>query len=625
MAFEVDPKFRKSGSRAKSRQAKRQRRRLTVLAVSALALSGIIAAVVLIFWPGEEGQQLTGTGTPQASPDDALAMVQVDGSDRAGIIAARAPFIDLAKDPMILNFGATTDDQKQQVMGPAELPVARVGAPAPDRLTLLRDDLVVQETRLVTTIPSSREDLAYFQVQRSQGIQELSQQPAARPSSGEEANAGNLVSVDGGDSSWGALITTGGQAQEDTATYIETEIENTTSVAPLLRESARQPLFDDVIVVAQTKRSLSAIAQSAGLSEDDARRAEQAAMRLLDAPSEVVPGSVVAMRVRPDIAGTRLLQMSVYLAQNYLGTLAGVGAGRFDTGADPWFGKDLLAQTQGQIAGPVGNREIRLLDAIYSAAIRNGMSTQMVGELIVLLSQQHDLDRFAAVGDTLTVLYANTPGTDGGGAGQFLFAGIQGPSGKLDCFVALEGRDNYRCYSRRGGGLSSSGIRGGLRVPVAGTKTSDFGPRLHPILNQLRAHNGVDWAAPTGTPVHAAAAGEISVAGQGGGYGNVIYIDHAQGMQTRYAHLDGFAPGLSAGKSVQAGDLIGFVGTTGRSTGPHLHFELWENGAPVDPIASGGASLAASAAVDALVDQIIRVESAGRADAATFASSTPGA
>lgn len=108
--------------------------------------------------------------------------------------------------------------------------------------------------------------------------------------------------------------------------------------------------------------------------------------------------------------------------------------------------------------------------------------------------------------------------------------------------------------------------------------------RMHPILGQARAHNGVDYAAATGTPVMATADGVVTARGVSGGYGNLVEIRHSNGYVTRYAHLNGFAPGVRAGGRVSQGEIIGYVGMTGLATGPHLHYEMHRNGGPVDPL-----------------------------------------
>jgi murein DD-endopeptidase MepM/ murein hydrolase activator NlpD len=111
--------------------------------------------------------------------------------------------------------------------------------------------------------------------------------------------------------------------------------------------------------------------------------------------------------------------------------------------------------------------------------------------------------------------------------------------------------------------------------------TSGFGMRVHPVLGGLRGHKGIDMAAPTGTPVYAPADGVVSKAEWFGAYGNFIAIGHGSELETRYGHLSRMA--VSAGQRVRKGDLIGYVGSTGRSTGPHLHYEVRVAGVAVDP------------------------------------------
>jgi murein DD-endopeptidase MepM/ murein hydrolase activator NlpD len=107
--------------------------------------------------------------------------------------------------------------------------------------------------------------------------------------------------------------------------------------------------------------------------------------------------------------------------------------------------------------------------------------------------------------------------------------------------------------------------------------------RMHPILRRIMPHNGVDYAATAGTPVRATADGSISWAQPRGGYGNLVEIQHPSGYSTRYAHLSGFASGVRPGAAVQQGEVVGFVGSTGLSTGPHLHYEVRRQGQPVNP------------------------------------------
>ncbi len=134
----------------------------------------------------------------------------------------------------------------------------------------------------------------------------------------------------------------------------------------------------------------------------------------------------------------------------------------------------------------------------------------------------------------------------------------------------------------RGQARLAKPFRGGFIRPVNGPIVSGFGMRYHPILKVNRMHNGVDIAAPHGTPIKAAADGEVIFAGYRRGYGNTLIIDHGGGVATLYAHCSALAVGEST--MVRQGQVIGYVGATGLATGPHLHFEVRRNGEPVNPL-----------------------------------------
>ena len=632
MSFDVDPAYRQSGRKARKRAVRRLVGRLLVFGGGGVAAVMTVVGLVWLVWPSGEGGGGADGDVAEATAADGIAdegfrLTQIETDPDQGIVAAMAPFLDLKRAPMILRFDKSESSVARSLAAPPALPAARVGPPAPGQLTLLTDDLVLQEMRFVATIPSSRDDLALFQAQRSRGIAELVE--ASRPGAPvAEAGAGNLVSIAGDEGSWGELVDTGGEAAADQAVYVETRIENTTSTVFAVRESERLPLYEDAIVVISAERTLLDVLVSNGLPEAGAQLIVQGAARQLGQGERLAPGSVVALRLRPEVSGPQLLQMSLYSPEAYVGTLAQVGAGRFEVGADPWIGDDLLNRTDAMRDRALATGDVRLLDALYSAAIRNGLSTTLVGELIVMMSQLYDLDRFAVAGDRVTILVASDPGPEGAGPGQILFAGIDGPSGQMPCYIVAAAGTGFSCYDFARGGSGGGGQLGaGLVVPTSGTLTSGFGPRMHPILRQLRNHNGVDWAAPTGTPVQAAAAGRVSLAGDGGGYGNVVYIDHPGGMQTRYAHLNAFAPAGGAGLGGEAGGATRVVRPTGRAPRPPPRFSGPLNGTPVDPLSTGGAGGGGGTgdgAVDALVAQIIRVESAGRADARNPLSTATG-
>jgi murein DD-endopeptidase MepM/ murein hydrolase activator NlpD len=146
-------------------------------------------------------------------------------------------------------------------------------------------------------------------------------------------------------------------------------------------------------------------------------------------------------------------------------------------------------------------------------------------------------------------------------------------------FIEPSGRADY--YTPEGKSLR----RAFLRTPVDFSRVSSTFDlhRMHPILNLIRAHKGVDYAAPVGTAVHAAGDGRVRYAGPNGGYGNVVEIDHSSGIVTVYGHLSRFHQGIHVGSRVSQGEVIAYVGMTGLATGPHLHYEYRVNGVFKNP------------------------------------------
>ncbi len=154
------------------------------------------------------------------------------------------------------------------------------------------------------------------------------------------------------------------------------------------------------------------------------------------------------------------------------------------------------------------------------------------------------------------------------------------------------GRSNYAIPFKQDGKIAYWDENGNslkkafLKAPLKFTRISSrfSNARLHPIYRVYRPHHGVDYAAPSGTPVHAVADGVVTSRGWGGGGGNTIWIKHARGYETGYLHLRGYASGISTGSRVKQGQTIGYVGSTGTSTGPHLDFRVRVNGKPIDPL-----------------------------------------
>ena len=196
-----------------------------------------------------------------------------------------------------------------------------------------------------------------------------------------------------------------------------------------------------------------------------------------------------------------------------------------------------------------------------------------------LLSNRLDLYKLEA-GDTVRILYqVNYFHGQQISMGDILAVEIS-HQGKLYRAYYFGEDGNGRYYDEHGQPLK----KGFETQPVPGSRiSSPFGVRVHPILGYLRMHTGIDYAAPTGTPIHAPSDGIVEFRGPKGGYGNTVILRHNDSMQTLYGHMSAFSANAAPGQRVRAGDIIGFIGTTGRSTGPHLHYEVRLNGVPVNP------------------------------------------
>jgi murein DD-endopeptidase MepM/ murein hydrolase activator NlpD len=226
---------------------------------------------------------------------------------------------------------------------------------------------------------------------------------------------------------------------------------------------------------------------------------------------------------------------------------------------------------------------VRLYQSIYETALRNQIPRPVIDELIRIYSYDIDFQRKAQPGDSFEVLYAGedeTPVADS--KNDVLFASLT-VGGEVKKFYRYQSTDDgiVDYYDETG----KSAKKFLVRKPVAlGIMRSGFGARKHPILGYTRAHTGVDWAAPMGTPIYASGNGTIETVGWQGGYGKYIKMRHANGYETAYGHMSAFARGMDVGTRVRQGQVIGFVGSTGLSTGSHVHYEIMINSRFVDPM-----------------------------------------
>jgi murein DD-endopeptidase MepM/ murein hydrolase activator NlpD len=220
--------------------------------------------------------------------------------------------------------------------------------------------------------------------------------------------------------------------------------------------------------------------------------------------------------------------------------------------------------------------------SLYQAAVEAEVPDRILIELIRAYSFDVDFQRDIQSGDSFEVVYETYVDEDGNLArsGDVLYAELilSGEPLRFYYFTPSSGFDDY--FNAKGESVRKTL----MRTPIDGARiSSGYGMRHHPVLGYSKMHKGVDFAAPRGTPIYAAGDGVVQRANRFSSYGNYIRIRHNGTYDTAYAHLQGFAKGIKAGTRVRQGDVIGYVGTTGRSTGPHLHYEVLENGGQTNP------------------------------------------
>lgn len=217
------------------------------------------------------------------------------------------------------------------------------------------------------------------------------------------------------------------------------------------------------------------------------------------------------------------------------------------------------------------------------SAQRAGLAHSMTMEMAEIFGYDIDFAQDLRKGDEFDVVYEQKVANGKTiGTGNILAARFtnRGKTYTAVRYVNKSGNANY--YTAEGNSMRKAFIR----TPVDFARISSVFSmgRKHPILNKIRAHKGVDYAAPRGTPIKATGDGKVLLAGRRGGYGNTVIIQHGDTYRTLYGHMQGFAKGVQTGGSVKQGQVIGYIGTTGLSTGPHLHYEFQVNGVHVDPL-----------------------------------------
>jgi len=263
------------------------------------------------------------------------------------------------------------------------------------------------------------------------------------------------------------------------------------------------------------------------------------------------------------------IKVSIYAKGNHLATVARNQGGDYVASTEP-IGND--AKTT-QVSSRAS-----LYSSFYHAALQQRIPADTIHKLLRVHSYDADFKQRVRPGDSFEMFFDGGSDDD---VGELLYTSmtIDGQTRKFFRFRTPDDVVDY--YDEQG----NSAKKFLMRNPVKGGRyTSGYGDRRHPLLKYLRQHTGVDWAAPSGTPILAAGDGTVEKVGREGGYGNYVRLRHANGFATAYGHMLRFAQGMEKGVAVKQGQVIGYVGSTGLSTGPHCHFEVMVNNSFVNPM-----------------------------------------
>ncbi|MDH5749452.1 MAG: M23 family metallopeptidase [Rhodospirillales bacterium] len=348
-------------------------------------------------------------------------------------------------------------------------------------------------------------------------------------------------------------------------------------------ESARELSFPGINVTGPLTQTLTAkhgdtlagMLVDAGVSNEDANVAMQALGSVYNS-SKIRLGQEISLlfepTVGPDAGADRFYGLGLAPDLNREITVTRDSDGGFRAREEKRILLSTMTGTSGEITS-----------SLYLAGVKAGVPQSVLASMIRSFSWDVDFQRDIRPGDRFEVMYENFLDTRGTAvkSGKIVFASLTLSGNRLQVYLheTPEGRREY--FDDKGQSIQKAL----LRTPIDGARlSSGFGRRKHPILGYTKMHRGTDFAAPRGTPIYAAGNGTIEFSGRNGAYGNYVRIRHNGSYATAYAHMNRIAKGMRQGTRVTQGEIVGYVGTTGRSTGPHLHYEILLGGRQTNPM-----------------------------------------
>lgn len=361
--------------------------------------------------------------------------------------------------------------------------------------------------------------------------------------------------------------------------------ENVTNALKSPIAASREPLVEDKLLITRRGENFEQVMRAAGASPEQIRTmitAFSGKVRVSALPDGQVLQALFAPGPRPgdprQIMRVSLLtngQPEATIAMNDKGVFVPVALPKQESAV----AQRKSSQEDEEEDEEGGSGGVRLYESLYETGLRHDMPRPMIDELVRVFSYDIDFQQRVRGGDNLEVIFTED---EEGERGEILSATltVNGETRRVFRFQAPE--DGLIDYFDDEGKSLKKFL---LRKPIAEAEMrSGFGMRYHPIMRYSKMHTGVDWANRIGTPILAAGNGTIIKAEWDSGYGRRIEIQHANGYVTSYSHQSGFAKGIAPGVKVRQGQIIGYLGNTGLSTGPHLHYEVLVNGNFVNPM-----------------------------------------
>jgi len=423
----------------------------------------------------------------------------------------------------------------------------------------------------ISPFPYNNPKIAFASRQRTAEVEELVRQ--AGP--GLIGNATSIASL----SNFDPVRFSENENENFTSPGVVITAENVTEMSKIIPEEYSGIRYEDRIIKVRAQSSLATILTAEGMDEAEAGIIQKVLSADLG-NQEMMPGDKLRLAYKVSPGNISISRISVYRGINHIVSVARSDSNQFVYSKEPVRPPQLALGTN--IQPTVSRAKLpSIYDGINKAALSEGMTADLVNTLVRIFAFDVDFRSKVTPFDELSAFVSLEDGkTKPGADSEILYASIKLNNITREYYRFRDSETNRVDYYDRSGKSAKKFL---LRKPVPNARfSSAYGWRIHPISRVRRMHWGVDWAAPRGTPILAAGNGIIEKAGWAGGRGRQIVIKHANGYKSSYSHQAAFAKGIVPGTRVRQGQIIGYVGSTGNSTGNHVHFEVSVNGNKVN-------------------------------------------